>query len=113
MIVYLALTLGVMFATFVFFCAVMKLRDARDAGKLHDAPLIVKLFAYATLAIGFVCDALLNLLLSPVLLEPPQEWLTTHRIARLKTEGNTWQRAVSRWMCNQLSRIDVNHCGGI
>ena len=108
---YIGELLTVFFITFILFCAVMELRSVRDAGKLHDAPFIFRLFAYLTLGIGFLFDAMLNLLLSPILLEMPQEWLTTYRVARLKKNGNRWQRSVATWMCNQLSRIDINHCG--
>ncbi|MFA6213534.1 MAG: hypothetical protein WC714_29120 [Candidatus Obscuribacterales bacterium] len=108
---YLAVTLQVFFATFVFLCAVLKLRDARDAGALRDAPRIVLGMAYTTLFIGLLMDVILNILLSVVLLELPQEWLTTDRMIRLKHGGNDWQRACARWMCKQLNALDDNHCG--
>ncbi|MFZ2541843.1 MAG: hypothetical protein WAW75_08730 [Gallionella sp.] len=112
LLIYALLTLEVMFATFIFFCAVLKLRDARDRELLQDVPPVIRLFAYSTLAIGLVLDVALNILLSPILLEPPQEWLTTDRMKRLKHGGNDWQRACARWMCKQLDSLDDNHCGG-
>lgn len=119
-LIYLAHTLQVFFLTFVLFCAILKLRDVRDAGKLQDAPWIFKLFAYLTLVVGFISDALLSILLSPILLDMPmrrtgrwyqREWLTTDKMIRLKREGNAWQKSCATWMCNQLTRIDDNHCG--
>lgn len=110
MIIYLCLTMLVFFLTFVLFCAVIKLRDIRDKDMLYNSPWIFRMFAYLTLLIGFICDTLLNMLLTPILLELPQELLTTNRMIRLKREGNGWQKSVAKWMCNQLARIDVNHC---
>lgn len=110
-LIYLIATISVLYGTFVLLLAVLKLRDARDAKKLKDAPLIVLTFAYLTLGIGLLLDVALNMLLSLPLLEPPQEWLTTDRVKRLKHGGNDWQRACARWMCKQLDSIDDHHCG--
>jgi hypothetical protein len=107
---YIAVTLGVFFATFVFFLAVMKLRTARDMGVLKDAPKIIIAFAYTALGIGLALDVLLNLLLSVVFVELPHEWLTTDRVIRLKQFGNDWQKSCARWMCKQLENIDEHHC---
>ena len=109
--IYSLAVLALMYLTFVFLCAILKLRDARDMGALDDAPLIVKLYAYSTLFIGLLLDVTLNVLLSVVFLELPQEWLTTDRVKRLKDSGNDWQTACARWLCKQLSRIDLKHCG--
>lgn len=108
---YTGLLLVVFYLTFVYFLAVIKLRDSRDSGVLKNAPLIIRSFAYLTLAIGLVLDVTLNILLSVVLIEPPQEFLTTDRVKRLKNSGNDWQRACSRWLCGQLNNIDSKHCG--
>ena len=108
---YLPITLVAFFATFVFLCAVLFLRTARDSGYLNEAPKIVLWFAYTTLLIGLLCDALLNVLLSVVFVEPPQEWLTTDRVKRLKNSGTDWQRACARWLCGILDHLDTNHCG--
>ena len=110
-LIYLLATTAALFWTFVFLCAVLKLRDAREAGKLKGAPLIVRAFAWITLLIGLLLDVALNLLLSIPLMEPPQEWLTTDRMKRLKHGGNDWQRACARWLCKQLDALDDNHCG--
>lgn len=111
-LIYLLATVAVLFGTFVFLCATLKLRDAKEADKLKAAPWILLAFAYTTLLIGLLLDVALNILLSIPLLEPPQEWLTTDRVKRLKHGGNDWQRACSRWLCAQLHSIDDNHCGG-
>ena len=111
LIFYLPVTLLVFYLTFVYFCAVMKLRSARESGYLKDAPFIVKAFAWITLIVGLLLDSLLNVLLSVILMEPPREFLTTFRMIRLKKEGNDWQKSVARWMCKQLDNLDEHHCG--
>lgn len=110
MIAYAITTLLIFWLTFVFFCSVMKLRTVRDNGYLATAPMIVKAFAYLTLGIGLILDAMLNLLLSPILLELPHEWLTTDRVIRLKQFGNDWQRSCAKWLCKQLDALDEHHC---
>jgi hypothetical protein len=123
---YLSATVLVLFITLILFLAVIKLRDMRDAAEMRhedflaDAPFIFKFFAYLILAIGFIFDAMLAILLSPILLDIPLrpdggslwlEWLTTDKMIRLKHDGNNWQKACARWLCKQLSRIDLKHCG--
>jgi len=107
-----AITLVVLlFIVFVFFCAVMKLRTVRDSGYLNDAPAIIRVYAYLTLDMGLLADLLLNVLLSILFLELPQEWLTTDRAKRLKVSGNPWQKACANWLCVQLNNLDEKHCG--
>lgn len=108
--VYFLLTLVVFYLTFVFFCALMKLRAVRDNGYLKDAPEIVRMFAYLTLALGLLLDALLNLLLSAVFMELPREFLTTYRVIRLKKSGTPWQKSCANWLCRQLDALDEHHC---
>jgi hypothetical protein len=112
---WLEWTFGSFFITFVFFCAVLKLREVRDAGYIKQAPIVVRVFAWGTLILGLVADAVLNVCLSPILLEPPRidlnEWLTTYRVSRLKKEGNGWQKSCANWLCKQLDAFDSNHCG--
>lgn len=100
----------VSFLTFMLFCAVLTLRSAHESGKLREAPVIVIAFALATLALGAVFDVLLNILLSPIFLEPPRELLTTNRCRRLRKSGTRWQRNCANWMCRVLSSLDYNHC---
>lgn len=107
---YLISLLCALYGTFVFFVAVMKLRDARDAGLLKNAPRLIMAFAYLTLITGLISDAILNLLLSPLFFELPKEFLTTARIKRLKIDGTDWQKRCANWLCNQLKTFDINHC---
>jgi len=108
---YGAVLLILLFIVFIFFCAVMKLRTVRDSGYLKDAPLIIRVYANSALFIGLLSDFLLNVLLSILFVELPQEWLTTDRVKRLKVSGNPWQKSCANWLCVQLNNLDEKHCG--
>jgi hypothetical protein len=108
---YTIITLSIFWLTFVFLNAVLHLRTARDSGYLKIAPAIVRAFAYLALGIGLVLDTALNVMLSIVFWELPQEFLTTKRVIRLKRQGNDWQKSCSNWLCKQLNALDSNHCG--
>lgn len=81
----------------VMFLAVMKLRDIKDAGKLGGA---IKYPAYLTLAIGYVLDALVNIVVLTVLfLELPHELTVSERTKRLAlTEPDAWRGKFSQWL---------------
>lgn len=109
---YLLYALLLVNFTWIYFLAIMHLRDAKDAGQLTG---FAKALGYANLFIGLLLDALVNALpMSLIMLELPQEWLTTARLSRHIKEGNGWRRAVALWFCrNLLSTFDSghNHCG--
>lgn len=99
--------------TWVYFLAVMHLRDAKDAERLNG---FAKALGYFNLFIGLVLDALVNALpMSLIMLELPREWLTTARLSRIiKTGDVSWRYGVALWLCrNLLSTFDSDHhhCG--
>lgn len=72
------------FGTWIYFLAIMRLREMRDAGKM-DYSLSPTLFILGRVAliIGLVMDVLVNILVAtPILMELPKEWLTTARLCR-------------------------------
>ena len=102
-------TIFLMFATWVFFLAVMHLRIVRDTVGFSPWNIIP---AYITLAIGLVLDAILNLVMSVWLLDLPREPLLTGKLKRLIKEDMGWRGDVSEWICqNFLVPADKNHCG--
>jgi hypothetical protein len=99
------LVLKTFFMLWVFFLAVMKLRDIRDAGALVGP---IKYPAYAVLAVGYLQDAFGNLLLSFFVLERPQytgglanwrkwEWTVSDRTKRLALVG-AWRGQLCQWL---------------
>jgi hypothetical protein len=99
-------------ATFIWFLAVMKLKDARDAGILQTLNKSVIWIAYFILYTGLVMDIALNfILLTVAFVEIPQELLCTSRVKRLKNHGSGWRQKLAAWFCaNFLSPFDPKHC---
>ena len=88
-------------ATWIYFCAIMRLQQVRDAGQLNG---IMKLIAYPNLAIGLVLDTLLNwTVCTVVFLELPREFLTTTRLCRLYVPGSdAWRSRLADWFGRML-----------
>lgn len=112
MLTYLWISLGLIFGTFLFFLAVMKLRDAKEADTLKDLNKSVIWMAYIILFIGLVLDVALNWVVMTIwFLELPKELLTTSRVKRLKNHGSGWGKKQATWICaNFLTPFDPKHC---
>jgi hypothetical protein len=112
MIIYLIFSLVLFLATASLYISVMKLRELRDSGELNRAHWSLTVVAYTLLGVGLVCDMLLNwMVFTVVLLELPQEVLTTARVRRHKFTGTGWRQSVCIWFCtNFLKPFDANHC---
>lgn len=100
------------FLTFVFFVALISLRDMRDSGRLAGLHWSVAGFAYSALAVGLMLDVALNwTVFTVIMLEIPQELLTTQRVRRHKRFGSGWRQRLACWVCrNYLTPIDPTHC---
>lgn len=105
------------YATWLFFLAVMALKSARDNGKLTRASTIM---AYPLLIVGWLLDFSLNMATTLIFLDLPQEWLLTIRCDRYlsipKPTGlNVYRQKLARWLCQNL--LDPfqsgGHCRGI
>lgn len=101
--------------TLVYFIAIMKLRDMKDAGQITG---ILKWFGYFNLLIGLLLDVLVNIFPATLIfMEWPRrgEWLTTARLSRIiKTGDVNWRYSVAMWFCRELlSKFDStkHHCG--
>jgi hypothetical protein len=98
--------------TFIFYLAVMKLREAKKQGLLECVHVSVHSLGYTILFIGLVLDTLLNwVLLTITLWEFPQEFLSTTRIVRHKFRSQGWRQRQAVWWCkNWLTPFDDLHC---
>lgn len=77
----------------VFYAAIMRLKQVRDAGGLTVA---MKVFGYPALAAGLVLDAFVNLVIgSAVFQERPREWTLSGRLWRLSNDPTAGWR--QRW----------------
>lgn len=83
----------------VFFVAVMHLKELRDKGTLTTAQ---KVFGYPALVIGLVLDFLVNVVVASILfLELPDEWLVSGRLWRL-SQGDGWRAKLATLIRSQL-----------
>jgi hypothetical protein len=114
MLDYLLFSAALFVTTFIFYLAVMKLRDARDQGILNTLNWSVIWLAYAILYVGLVLDMLLDwIVLTVMFLELPKEILSTSRVKRHKNHGEGWRKSLATWLCNNfLSPFDPTHCSG-
>lgn len=79
-------------ALWVMFVCVMRLKMLKDAGQLTTA---MKVFGYPTLAVGLVLDFLVNVVIGSVLfLEIPKEYTLSSRLWRL-SNGDGWRKKVA------------------
>lgn len=99
------------YATWVLYAVIMGLKEARDEGRLTMA---LKVLGYPLLAVGYVFDAALNIVVSILMLHPVKEVLLTSKLQRIqREEPNGWRNATAKWICaNILNPLDPSghHC---
>lgn len=78
----------------VFYTAIMRLKQVRDAGHLTPA---MKAFGYPALLVGLVIDFVVNLVVASLLFaERPREWTLSSRLWRLSNDaGAGWRRRIA------------------
>lgn len=101
---YTLYALGLTYATWVFYLAVMNLARAKQAGLLSRTALVL---GTPVLIVGFLLDFLLNVtVMSLVLLELPQEITVSARLQRHHVESDGWRLAVVLWFEPLLDPYD-------
>ncbi len=103
-IYYLLFSIGLTYATWVFYLAVMSLARAQRAGLLSKTALVM---GTPVLIVGYLLDFLLNVLvMTPVLLELPRETTVTARLKRHHKESDGWRLVVVLWFEPLLDPYD-------
>jgi hypothetical protein len=88
------------YGTLTMYWAIMALARAKESG--HLSPWALRI-AYPLLAVGYLCDFLLNVfVVSWILLEVPRELLVTARLSRHIKAESGWRKSVSTWVCQHL-----------
>ena len=101
---YLGLALGVTYALYVFYAAVMNVKRVRNAGKL--TPLGYA-FGYPTLLIGYTLDVLCNVfVMTVVFAELPRETTVTARMKRHNRTSTGWRKRVVQFFEPLLDPLD-------
>lgn len=97
-LLYISGVYTLVFLTWILYIAAMQLRD-----KINQLHAVAKVHAYVFGAVFLVFDVLVNLAFGTMIfLEPPQEFLLTSRLKRLKLHGNRWQKKAASWICEHL-----------
>jgi len=103
--------------TWLFYLAVMHLREERDRLKKlgKDFTIAQKIFGYPILGLGLIIDVFLNVTVGSIsFIEPPRiitkkEWLFTGRVSRWNDTGG-WRGDLARWYCSNF--LDPFQKGG-
>jgi hypothetical protein len=96
--------------TFIFFVAIMKMREIKD--EIFLLHWSVRWVCFLILFVGLVLDTLLNwILLTVAFVELPREFLSTSRVVRHKYHSTHWRQDMALWFCrNWLQPFDKSHC---
>jgi hypothetical protein len=105
MVVWVLLALMLMPTTWLFFLAVMHLKQVRDAGRM---PKFAERAGTVLLIVGLVLDFLCNVIAATLLFnEVPREWLVTQRLKRHRYGPPGWRQLVAVWLAvNLLDAFD-------
>jgi hypothetical protein len=89
-----------MYQTWKDYLALMHLKQVRESGKLAKQS---ERFAAPYLIVGYARDISLNLISSFWLLDPPQEWMFTDKMIRLKNYPRwKWQQDIATEICRDM-----------
>ena len=108
---------ALIYATWLFFLAIMALKSARDNQKLTR---VSEVLALPMLIVGWLLDFSLNMVSSLPFLDLPQDWLLTIRCDRYLSIANPsglnrYRQRFARLLCQNL--LDPfqsgGHCRGI
>ena len=108
--VWVGVSLTLFISTFLFFVALMKMREVQDhIFLLHWS---VRWTCYLILFVGLILDTLLNwIVLTVAFLEIPHEFLSTSRVIRHKYHSTHWRQDMALWFCQHwLTPFDSRHC---
>lgn len=102
---YIGLSIGGLYALWLFYLAVMNLARARDAGTLTKVALVL---GYPIFIVGLALDVFLNwTVLTVLLIEWPRETTITARLRRHYKSRATWRSCVAAWFgLNLLDPFD-------
>ncbi|MEJ7685610.1 MAG: hypothetical protein WKG52_00670 [Variovorax sp.] len=86
---------GILYALWIHFLAVMALLDARERQVLTTA---AKVPGYPVLGAGLVLDFLGNLIATFLFVELPREFTVSSRVKRHCRDSKGWRREMATWI---------------
>ncbi len=107
---WFAVSIFLFVMTFVFFVALMKMREVQD--EIFLLHWSVRWICFFILSVGLVLDTLLNwIVLTVAFVELPREFLSTARVIRHKYHSTHRRHDLALWFCkNFLTPFDKRHC---
>jgi hypothetical protein len=96
---YLPVTLGCIYALWLFYLAVMNLDRARRAGTLSKPALVC---GYPILIVGLLVDLVCNILLTVPFLDLPRETTVTYRLKRYAAGPDGWRKRFTLWFADDM-----------
>lgn len=112
-VAYVVLMYVMFWMLHLFYIAVMALRDRHEEKTFS---FLDKVFGTPTLLVGLIVDITVNVLASPIFLEPPRwdkkEWLLTPRMKRLAALPSSvsglqsYRRSLARWILSEIDQHD-------
>lgn len=101
---YLVTSFLLTYALWIFYIAVMNLKRVRDEGKLSQFATVL---GYPVLFIGLVLDLAVNVLvMTPLLMELPQEMTVTSRLKRHRATSDGWRLSIVMFLKPILDPFD-------
>ena len=100
----LSASLAAFYVLWILYLAVMNLKRVRDQGKLSKLALYL---GTPVLFVGYVLDAILNIVvMTVILLELPEELTVSERLKRHNKDSGGWRKAVALWFEPLLDPFD-------
>lgn len=97
---YAAIAILSLYALWVFFLAVMNLKQAKDAGTL---PKAARALGLPMLIVGYLLDCFVQLTAAVLIFaELPRELTVSGRVKRLIESGGGWRKRVAEWFRDVL-----------
>lgn len=95
-----AASVGIVYALWVFYLAVMNLKRAKDAGRLSRAALF---FGTPVLIVGYALDFIANIgPFTIFMLDIPRETTVTARLTRYARGQDGWRKSFALWFADDL-----------
>lgn len=105
-LLYIAAVVGLFSVTWLYYVAVMSLKVKYDT-----LPFESKVLALIHLPIGLLLDFCLNVIMSPLFLEPPFEMTLSARLKRHRERSTGFRLKIADYICeNLLNPFEKGHC---
>ena len=96
---YIAILFISLYLLWIFYLAVMNLKQAKDLNKLSKTALY---FGTPVLVLGLIADFICNILISLIFVDLPRETTVTARLKRYAKGSDSWRKRFTLWFADDL-----------